>query len=440
VAEGTSFLSAEQFLTTLIVKLAAMAVLATMLARYRRFRHILIFERRGWLDRLAFTLSIGVPLSGVIVVRLLIPDYRAADLTLEGAFIAGLLAGPYTGALVGLIIALPALISGEFIALPFAVGCGFAGGGLRGLVPTEAIWKFTPFVFIDLPKHVWQMLRKLEPNWQLALLLAPVGLELIRQGLGARFGGDRLFYLHHTVPWSMPLVVLGTVLTVATPIKIWNSARIEHKLQEQEHLLLAAKIEALKSQINPHFLFNTLTSISSLIRSQPDTARTVIVKLSALLRRLLRSHQHFVTLREELESIDEYLDIEVVRFGAKLRVRKEIGPDTLDIIVPSMILQPLVENSIKHGLARKVGPGMITLRSRRAGGRAIIEVEDDGMGFVLDRLDQPMSSGIGLANVRERLHVIYGATYQLTLASTPGKGTSAVIEVPEMMVTEQITA
>ena len=170
------------------------------------------------------------------------------------------------------------------------------------------------------------MVRKLEPNWQLVLLLAPVALELLRQALGARFGAERLFYLGSPSPWMTLVVVLATVLAVATPIKIWNSARIEHRLQEQEKLLLAAKIEALKSQINPHFLFNTLTSISSLIRSQPDTARTLIIKLSALLRRLLRSHQHFVTLREELESIDEYLDIEVVRFGPKLRVRKEIEP------------------------------------------------------------------------------------------------------------------
>src|SRR5688500_19335336 len=103
----------------------------------------------------------------------------------------------------------------------------------------------------------------------------------------------RLFFLDSLTPWMTALVVLSSVLAVATAIKIWNSARIEHRLQEQEKLLLAAKIEALKSQINPHFLFNTLTSISSLIRSQPDTARMLIIKLSALLRRLLRSHQHF---------------------------------------------------------------------------------------------------------------------------------------------------
>jgi two-component system LytT family sensor kinase len=434
------FLSAEQFLlTTLIVKLAVVAVLATMLARYRRFRHILIFERRGWADRLVFALALGLPLMAGVASRLLL-NYNAADLTLEGAFLAGLIAGPYAGAIVGLLVATPAVAAGEFIALPFAVGCGFAGGGLREACPKEAIWEFTPFVFVDLRRHLWKMVRRLETNWQLVLLLAPVGLELLRQALGIRFGEARLFYLGSTSPWMTGLIILATVLGVATPIKIWNTARIEHRVQEQEKLLLAAKVEALKSQINPHFLFNTLTSISSLIRSNPETARMLIVRLSALLRRLMKSQQHFVTLREELESIDEYLDIEVVRFGPKLQVAKDVGPDTLDVIVPSMILQPLVENSIKHGLSRKLGAGSIVIRSRRDKGRVVIEVEDDGVGFLIDRLEEPMSSGIGLANVRERLHVIYGATYQLKLASEPGKGTSATIEIPELMAAEQITA
>jgi two-component system LytT family sensor kinase len=440
VFQEPRFLSADQLLlTTLIVKLAVMAVLATMLARYRRFRHILIFERRGWVDRLSFTLALALPLMAGVVFRVLL-NYNAADLTLEGAFLAGLIAGPYTGALVGLMVGAPALVAGEFAAIPFAVGCGFAGGGLREACPKEVIWQFSPFIFVDLPKHVWRMVRRLETNWPLVILLAPVALELLRQALGTRFGAHRLFFLGSPSILMTVLVVLATVLAVATPIKIWNSARIEHRLQEQETLLMAAKIEALKSQINPHFLFNTLTSISSLIRTQPDTARMLIVKLSALLRRLMKSHEHFVSLREELESIDEYLDIEVVRFGPTLRVRKEISPNTLDIVVPSMILQPLVENAIKHGLARKVGQGSLTIRSRSENGRAVIEVEDDGMGFVLDRLDQPMSSGIGLANVRERLRVIYGAAYQLTLSSEPGKGTRARIEVPELQTDARITA
>src|SRR5213079_1760445 len=187
-------MSPEQLLlTTLVVKLAVMAALATMLVRYRRFKHILIFERRGWRDRLTFVLALGIPLAAGVSARLLL-NYKAADLTLEGAFLAGLIAGPYAGAIVGLMVAAPALAAGEFIALPFAVGCGFAGGGLREACPKEEIWQFTPFVFIDQHKHVWMMVRKLGVSWQLWLLLAPIALELLRQTLGARFGVSRLFY------------------------------------------------------------------------------------------------------------------------------------------------------------------------------------------------------------------------------------------------------
>src|SRR6476659_2531177 len=119
-------------LVTLVVKLAVMAALATMLVRYRRFRHILIFERRDWPDRLTFILALGIPLAAGVASRLLL-NYNAADLTLEGPFVAGLIAGPYAGAIVGLMAGFPPLGTGEIIALPFAIGCGFAGGGLREL-------------------------------------------------------------------------------------------------------------------------------------------------------------------------------------------------------------------------------------------------------------------------------------------------------------------
>ena len=308
--------------TTLLFKLAVMAASATMLVRYRRFRHILIFERRALPDRMTFALSLGIPLAAGVIARLLL-NYNAADLTLEGSFLAGLIAGPYAGATVGLMVGIPPLGIGEWGALPFAVGCGFAGGGLRELCPKEAIWHFSPFIFTSMPRRVWAMIRSLEVDWQVVLLLAPIALEMLRQIVGMRWEDHhRLFFLHGTPPTPRMVfaVLLATVLCVATPIKIWNNARIEHRLQEQEKLLLAAKIEALASQINPHFLFNTLTSISSLIRTQPDTARMLIAKLSGLLRRLMRSTDHFVTLREELESIDEYLAIEVVRFGPQLKV------------------------------------------------------------------------------------------------------------------------
>jgi two-component system, LytTR family, sensor kinase len=441
--QGPQFLSGEQILlTTLLAKLAVVAALATMLARYHRFRQILIFERRALPDRLVFAFSFGIPLAAGVVARLLL-NYNAADLTLEGSFLAGLIAGPYTGAIVGLMVGVPPLGNGEWAALPFAVGCGFAGGGLRELCPKESIWHFSPFVFTGLHKRAWYMLRTLTVDWQVVLLLAPVALELLRQGLGHRWP-HRLFSLHGAADssaWMLALVLLATVLAVATPIKIWNNARIEHRLQEQEKLLLAARIEALANQINPHFLFNTLTSISSLIRTQPETARMLITKLSGLLRRLMRSTDHFVTLREEIESIDEYLDIEVVRFGPQLKVDKQIEAKTLDVIVPSMILQPLIENSIKHGLARKVGGGRITIKTvARADGHTIIEVHDDGLGMTEERLEHALEEGIGLSNVNERLRTIYGPHYSLKLTSVPNQGTCASVEIPDIALPERVTA
>jgi two-component system LytT family sensor kinase len=433
-------------LTTLVFKLAIMAILSTMLVRFPWFRRILLTEKRDWPERLVFAASLGVPLTAGVVARMLL-NYNAADLTLAGSFLAGLMAGPYAGAIVGTMVGLPPVFAGEWIALPFAIGCGFAGGGLRELCPKEAIWHFSPLFFTDLHRNVWRLVRRFQIDWVVILLAAPIGLEIIRQALGYRFGANRIFYDAAPVfadlappAWLSALVVVATVLCVAIPIKIWNSARIEHRLQEQEKLLMRARVEALASQINPHFLFNTLTSISSLIRSKPETARMLIVKLSGLLRRLLRSQEHFVTLREELEAIDEYLDIESIRFGPKLRIEKDIAPDSLDVVLPSMLLQPLIENSIKHGLAPKIGEGCITIRSTRQGGHAIIDVIDNGVGVRPETADRIRDGGIGLRNVNERLRVIYGANYQLQLDSVPGEGTCARILIPELVVPTRITA
>ena len=120
--------------------------------------------------------------------------------------------------------------------------------------------------------------------------------------------------------------------------------------------------------------------------------------------------------------------------------RKIIDEASLDVVVPSMILQPLVENSIKHGLGRKVGEGRITIRSTRQAGHAVIEVHDNGVGIATDRMESTSEHGIGLRNVNERLRVIYGAGYQLRLHSVPGQGTSARIEIPEIVLPERATA
>jgi two-component system LytT family sensor kinase len=436
------FLSSEQvLLSTLLFQLAVVAVLATMLVRYRRFRQILLTEKRDWPERLVFAGAFGIPLAIGVTARVLL-RYDATDLTLAGPFLAGLIAGPYAGAIVGALVGLPAGLAGEVLAVAFNVGCGFAGGGLREVCPKEAIWHFSPFVFTGLHRYAWRFLRRFQVDWQVILIAAPVLLELLRQFIGLRFPAA-LFHLGNGGPGQTLLVVLATVLSVAIPIKIWNSARVEHKLQEQEQLLMAARLEALASQINPHFLFNTLNSIASLIRSQPDTARTLILKLSALLRRLLRSQDHFVTLREELSAIDEYLDIECVRFGSRLAVRKDIDPASLDALVPSLILQPLVENALKHGLWPKLGDGTITIRSRRGRNQTTIEVIDNGLGMVASPADPDSGdehTGIGLVNVKERLRVIYGANVHLDFQSAPGEGTRVTLEIPDAAAPERASA
>ena len=192
--------------------------------------------------------------------------------------------------------------------------------------------------------------------------------------------------------WVYSAIYAATVAAIGIELKVFNSVRIQIKLEEQERLLLHARMEALQNQINPHFLFNTLNSISSLVRFDPDMAREVISKLAKILRRLLNSREAFAPLREEFEFIDNYLDIEVVRFGRdKLRVVKELDPSSLDVVVPSMLLQPLVENCIKHGLAPKIEGGSIYLRSRLSDSRLIIEVEDDGVGMGSTHLEESSS-------------------------------------------------
>ena len=439
MASQSTHLASEQVaLFTLMAQLAVGAVLSTMLVRFPWFRRILLTEKRDWPERLIFAASLGLPLTLGVVWRLVLGN-NGADLTLSGAFLAGLLAGPYAGAIVAMMLGIPPLFVGEWGALPFAIGCGFAGGGLRELCPKEAIWHFSPLFFTGLHRHVWRLVRRFEIDWVVILLAAPIGLSVIQQAVGYRWP-QRLYVIPAHTPGMWFAVLMCTVLSVAIPIKIWNSERIEHRLLEQEKLLIESRLDALSSQINPHFLFNTLTSISSLIRSQPETARTLIVKLSGLLRRLLRSQDHFVTLREELDAIDEYLDIESIRFGPQLRIEKQIDPATLDLIVPSMMLQPLVENSIKHGLGQKLGEGRITIRSVRDGDHAVIDVIDNGVGIPQIEAGRVRGTGIGLRNVNERLRVIYGANYQLQLDSVPGEGTCARIVIPEMTAPARITA
>jgi two-component system LytT family sensor kinase len=233
-------------------------------------------------------------------------------------------------------------------------------------------------------------------------------------------------------PWVFVAFAATTLFAVSLPLRIWSSFRAERQLEAQHARLTEARLAALTNQINPHFLFNTLNSVATLIRLDPDRARSMIYRLSSILRRLLRKTENFSLLRDEISFIDDYLAIEMTRFGDKLRFYKEIDENTLDRLVPSMILQPIVENSIKHGLASKVDGGMVRLRAWLEGTRLHISIEDDGVGIQESRLATLFEQGIGVSNVNERLRVLFGPGYRLLIDSKPGQGTQTLIEIPEL--------
>ncbi|HEV2323940.1 MAG TPA: histidine kinase, partial [Terracidiphilus sp.] len=272
---------------------------------------------------------------------------------------------------------------------------------------------------------------------QILMLFLIVAMEICREWI-SRHDPRRLFALNASQPGMQVLVWLSAPITVGIALKVWNALRTELKLEEQKRLLLEARLDALQRQINPHFLFNTLNSIASAVRSQPELAREMTVKLANILRALLKDHDTFVPLSEELKFTDDYLDIEVARFGAdKLRVAKEIDPQTLDVLVPSILLQPLIENSIKHGLEPRLHGGTVTVRSRLERDRVLIEVADDGVGMG----GRPVSmlrrtgAGIGMRNVQERLEVLYGERARFDVVSNPGRGTLVSIELPAVKTT-----
>jgi two-component system LytT family sensor kinase len=419
-------------LITLLVKLGVVASVASVLARVSTFRRLFFAEQRRPRQTLALLAFFLVPLTLGVWIRIAVPNFLAADISFETVILLGLLLGPEWAMLGGLALAGPAVYHHEYLALPFNAALGLVAGLLGRFVEKVEIWSFTPFIDLSLYRWVRRNLRQPRIDRQILMLVLIAAMEMIRDWLAHAYP-HRLFALQASRFWIQALVALSAPINVGIALKVWNALRIEMKLEEQKRLLLEARLDALQRQINPHFLFNTLNSIASLVRVKPELAREMIVKLGNILRALLKEHDSYVPLSEELSFTDDYLDIEVVRFGAdKLRVEKEIDPRTLAVLVPSILLQPLIENSIKHGLEPRLKGGTVTLRSRLDGDRVRIEVADDGVGMG----NQPASAlrrtgaGIGMKNVRERLEVLYGNQASFSVVSNPGRGTLVSIEIP----------
>ena len=428
----------------LLIKLGVAATVSTVLGRSKEFKKLLFAEHRETRQKIYLALWMGLPIAVGVWIRYSVKSFVSGDLSLETALLLGVIGGRLCGGVGGALVALPAALHGEWASLPLNVFAGIVTGQLRRFAPEqEDIWSFTPFV--DLSIYRWIRRNLPRPrvfDWQVTFFVTIVGLRFLQTEVW-RYFPNSIFSLESENLWVESAIYFTVIMAVGTELKIFNNVRIELKLEEQERLLLQARMTALQNQINPHFLFNTLNSISSLVRFDPDTAREMILKLATILRRLLNSTDSFVALREEVEFIDNYLDIEVVRFGRdKLRVEKELDPASLEAMVPSMILQPLVENCIKHGLAPKIEGGSITLRSRVIKSRLVIEVEDDGVGMgaaqLLVRPGGFGGIGIGMANVAERLKVLYGDAAKMIIENRETGGTMIRLRLPLLPDPEEL--
>lgn len=210
------------------------------------------------------------------------------------------------------------------------------------------------------------------------------------------------------------------------------------ELDMQAQLVTKAELDALHAQINPHFLFNTLNAIITYSRTNPETARRLLIRLASFFRQALKRRGHFNTLKEEIEYVNTYLVLEKARFREKLRVQRDISPDLMDYQVPVLTLQPLVENAVKHGILPKMGQGTVYISARKVGREILFTIRDDGVGISIDRLPMVIlpgfgsGNGVGLSNVHERLKSLFGEDYGLRIVSKENEGTTIYLRVPLM--------
>jgi two-component system LytT family sensor kinase len=433
---GVTQIPDSLILITLLVELGVAAAVSSSLARSNTFKQLLLLPRRRPRQVLALLAMVCTPLTLGVWIRVRVPNFYAADLSFEATILLGLLLGPAAAMVGATALAAPAVWHGEYWTMPVNLAVAAIAGTYKRFTDPEDVWSFSPLIDLSLYRWVTRNLRRPHLDRQI-LLLVLITLMQFATSMLSRSYPTRFFELYSR-RWIIEVAICACApVVVGIPLKIWNAIRVERKLEEQGRLLIEARLDALQRQINPHFLFNTLNSIASLVRSKPELAREMIVKLANILRVLLKDREAFVPFSEELAFTDDYLDIEVVRFGEKLQVIKEIADETLPIVVPSMLLQPLIENSIKHGLEPRIAGGVVTLRSRiLSDGRLLIEVEDDGIGMDTDfdsatrSRDGNTPGGIGMRNVRERMQVLYGNQAEVEIVSRPGRGTKVTLVMP----------
>jgi len=228
----------------------------------------------------------------------------------------------------------------------------------------------------------------------------------------------------------------GTV-GAASAVAAWVATQVElGRLDQTEARAASAELRALRAQISPHFVYNALTAIASLVRTEPERARELLLEFADFARYSFRRRGDFATLAEELRAIDAYLQLERARFEDRLQVRLRIAPEVLPVVVPFLVLQPLVENAVRHGIEGGAGQGEIVIEAADLGTECRITVEDDGAGMDPDVLRDHLAgradgAGIGLANVDERMRSVFGDAFGLVIETAVKAGTKVHLRVPK---------
>jgi sensor histidine kinase YesM len=237
-------------------------------------------------------------------------------------------------------------------------------------------------------------------------------------------------------PLSSLLAAGLAMVVVALTVRSVQAEAARRKAEAAELALTRAELRALRAQINPHFLFNALNTIRYFVRTDPETARRLLLNLSDVFQRALRSGE-FVPLQDELSYVESYLALEKARLDERLQINWIIrAEEYLDHLVPTLILQPIVENAVVHGIAAKSGGGMVRISIEEVNGNLVLQVDDDGVGISpvqLAKIRHPAKEGgtaLGLRNVDGRLRALYGEAYQLLVESKVGEGTRVQIRIP----------
>ena len=343
------------------------------------------------------------------------------------------------------------LASATLLALFFATKFYYAGV-FHGLNPTwtKQLWwqamewygwaLFWPVIVricraLDRPDHRWR---------QLIGQLAGAALFSLAHCVILTTGARIEAWVYETGMswWALLKVILvnhfhSNVFTYATIVGIWHAIDYYQRLGERDRQaselavrLAQARLQALKMQLRPHFLFNTLNGIAALNYEDPKAANRMLSRLSELLRITLEEDgAQEISLRKEMEFCRRYLDLEGIRLGERLTVRVEISPEALDAKVPSLLLQPLVENAIEHGIAPFAAPGQILISAQKENGRLHLRVRDSGPGLSAVQPSDP-PRGIGLTNTRQRLDQLYGKSHSFELRSAAEGGLEVDITLP----------